>query len=179
MAVATTPRGGIHRQVLVSHVDTALLVMGLDHDFQLRRLERYLALVRLSGVPAVLVLSKADAVAPQLAARRMAEAADVLPPHMVVLAYNLRQPAVAGALSAWLQPGQTRVLLGSSGAGKRTLANTLGQAHGVQVAQADWHCPRRRQPRPPHHHGAYPGATAGGRLHHRHPGAARAAAGRR
>ncbi|MBL8351161.1 MAG: ribosome small subunit-dependent GTPase A [Burkholderiaceae bacterium] len=113
------------RQVLVSNVDTALLVMGLDHDFQLRRLERYLALVRLSGVAAVLVLSKADTVTPELAARRLAEAAEVLPQRMPALALDLRQSTAAAALAPWLQPGRTLVLLGSSGAGKSTLANTL------------------------------------------------------
>ena len=134
------PRAGVQRQALVSNVDTALLVMGLDHDFQLRRLERYLALVQLAGgeagVAAVLVLSKADTVPPTLAARRLAEAADILPPRMPALALDMRQPGAAGALSAWLQPGQTLVLLGSSGAGKSTLANTLVQAHG-QLAGRD------------------------------------------
>ncbi len=123
-------RGGVQRQALVSNVDTALLVMGLDHDFQLRRLERYLALVELAGVPAVLLLSKADTVPPELAARRLAEAADVLPPRMPALALDMRQPQVAEALAVWLRPGQTLVLLGSSGAGKSTLANSLLAAHG-------------------------------------------------
>ena len=128
-------RAGVLRQALVSNVDTALLVMGLDHDFQLRRLERYLALVQLAAVPAVLVLSKADTVDPALAARRLAEAADILPARMPALALDLRQPAVAGALAAWLQPGRTLVLLGSSGAGKSTLANSLVQAHGLQAGR--------------------------------------------
>jgi len=128
-------RAGVQRQALVSNVDTALLVMGLDHDFHLRRLERYLALAQLAGVAAVLVLSKADTVAPALAARRLAEAADVLPARMPALALDLRQPQAAGALSGWLQTGQTLVLLGSSGAGKSTLANTLVQAHGLPAGR--------------------------------------------
>ncbi|MDO9286528.1 MAG: ribosome small subunit-dependent GTPase A [Aquabacterium sp.] len=130
---ANDARGGIHRQVLVSNVDTALLVMGLDHDFQLRRLERYLALVRLAGVAAVLVLSKADTVTPELAARRLAEAGEVLPAGMPVLAMDVRQGSAATALAAWLQPGQTLVLLGSSGAGKSTLANSLTLAFSGQA----------------------------------------------
>lgn len=139
----SSQRAGVQRQALVSNVDTALLVMGLDHDFQLRRLERYLALVQLAGgaqqMAAVLVLSKADTVPPELAARRLAEAAEVLPPRSPALALDLRQPQVAGALAAWLRPGQTLVLLGSSGAGKSTLANSLLAAHGAadQVAGRD------------------------------------------
>lgn len=52
-------RGAARRQVLVANVDTAFLVMGLDRDFNLRRLERYLALAHLAAVPAVLLLTKA------------------------------------------------------------------------------------------------------------------------
>ena len=53
-------RDKVTRVVLVSNVDTALLVMGLDGDYNLRRLERYVALVRLAGIAAVVVLTKAD-----------------------------------------------------------------------------------------------------------------------
>lgn len=129
-------RGTAQRQVLVSNVDTALLVMGLDHDFQLRRLERYLALVRLSGVAPVLVLSKADTVAPERVARCLAQVADLLPQRTPALALDMRDDQAAGALAAWLQPGQTLVLLGSSGAGKSTLANTLARAHGAPAGDA-------------------------------------------
>ena len=92
--------GTAQRQVLVSNVDTALLVMGLDHDFQLRRLERYLALARLSGVAAVLVLSKADTVAPELAAQRLAQVADLLPQRLPALALDLRDDQAAAAVRA-------------------------------------------------------------------------------
>lgn len=129
-------QGTAQRQVLVSNVDTALLVMGLDHDFQLRRLERYLALVQLAGVAAVLVLSKADTVPPERVAQRLAQVADLLPQRMPALALDLRDDPAAAALSPWLQPGQTLVLLGSSGAGKSTLANTLVRAFGAARADA-------------------------------------------
>ncbi len=128
-------RASTQRQVLVSNVDTALLVMGLDQDFQLRRLERYLALVQLAGVAAVLVLSKADTLPASQLARRLAEASALLPPDWPVLALDLRQPTAARALAPWLQPGQTLVLLGSSGAGKSTLANSLLLAYSGAAAQ--------------------------------------------
>ena len=121
------------RQALVSNVDTALLVMGLDADFNLRRLERYLALVQLAGVAAVLVLSKADTVLPAQQAQRLAQARAVLPLGMAVLALDLRRPAAAEHLAPWLGRGQTLVLLGSSGAGKTTLANTLGTAVSARL----------------------------------------------
>ena len=51
------------RHAVVSNVDRALIVMGLDDDFNLRRLERYLTLVHASGVAALVVLTKADLLA--------------------------------------------------------------------------------------------------------------------
>ena len=134
-------RGGVQRQVLVSNVDTALLVMGLDADFNPRRLERYLALARLADVAAVLVLSKADTLDAVLAAQRLAQARALLPAGMAALMLDLRQPPAALALAPWLHPGRTLVLLGSSGAGKSTLANTLLQATASTPADPPDHTP--------------------------------------
>ncbi|WP_374354857.1 ribosome small subunit-dependent GTPase A [Chitinimonas sp.] len=127
------------RQPLVSNVDTALLVMGLDHDFNLRRLERYAALVRSAGVAAVVVLSKVDTCAD--AAAKQQQVQDRLPASVPVLAINGLDPASVAQLDPWLGAGQTLVLLGSSGAGKSTLTNTLtagsaGQSTGA-VREAD------------------------------------------
>lgn len=116
-------REKVERVVLASNVDTALLVMGLDHDFNLRRLERYLALVRLAGVGAVVVLSKADLCVDL--ARRLRDAQTLVPAGVEVLALDSLHDDVASQLAPWLAPGQTLVLLGSSGAGKSTLANAL------------------------------------------------------
>lgn len=118
-------RGSPRRQVLVANVDVALLVMGLDHDFNLRRLERYLALARLASVDAMLVLTKADLVDPVQVARRHVQASEVMPAGMAVAVVDGRTPDAAEALAPWLIPGRTLVLLGSSGAGKSTLTNTL------------------------------------------------------
>jgi ribosome biogenesis GTPase len=130
-------RGAGQRQALVSNIDTALLVMGLDGDFQPRRLERYLGLLQSAGVAPVLVLSKADTVVPTLRAQRQAEAAALLPPHTPVLALDTRQASTAAALADWLQPGRTLVLLGSSGAGKSSLANTLASSRAGLPETAD------------------------------------------
>jgi ribosome biogenesis GTPase len=125
--------GRSQRQVIVSHVDTALLVMGLDHDFNLRRLERYLALVRLAGVLPVVVLTKADLCEAPQVPRRAAEVQRLLPPGGAVVAVDGRGGAAREALRPWLQRGQTLALLGSSGAGKSTLTNTLTLAEGAQA----------------------------------------------
>ena len=115
------------RHAVVSNVDTALLVMGLDDDFNPRRLERYLALVQGSGVLPVVVLTKADIAAPrpEPLEARLAELRERISTSLDVIAVNATHPAAARSLAPYLHGGQTVVLLGSSGAGKSTLTNTL------------------------------------------------------
>ena len=111
------------RRVLVSNVDTALIVMGLDGDFNPRRVERYLALAQGAGVWPVIVLTKLDCVS------NPHEAIDALrqriPRATPIEAVNATAAAAAATLAPYLGTGQTAVLLGSSGAGKSTLTNTL------------------------------------------------------
>ncbi len=115
------------RHPVVSNVDWALLVMGLDDDFNLRRLERYLALVHGSGITPVVVLTKADVLVdmPDELPARLGAVRARASAHVDVLAVNATVPAAAEALAPYLGVGQTLVLLGSSGAGKSTLTNTL------------------------------------------------------
>lgn len=117
-------RDKVQRQVIVANVDVALIVMGLDHDFNLRRLERYLAALRLAEVEVLVVLSKADQC--DDVAARLDAVATVAPGSVPVLALNaLDVPATQALLSPWCGPGQTLVAVGSSGAGKSTLTNAL------------------------------------------------------
>jgi ribosome biogenesis GTPase len=112
---------------VVSNVDTALLLMGLDDDFNPRRLERYLALVHDDAIVPVVVLTKADLAAStqDALAERLALLDGRVPPGVEVFAVNATDASAARALHGYLGPGQTLVLLGSSGAGKSTLTNTL------------------------------------------------------
>ncbi|WP_035823468.1 ribosome small subunit-dependent GTPase A [Janthinobacterium sp. RA13] len=111
------------RQLLASNVDTALLVMGLDEDFNPRRLERYLSIVLAAQVSPVVVLSKAD-VADDVPGK-LAQLRQRLPPHVPLFAIDTRHAYDVAILAPWLNAGQTLVLLGSSGAGKSSLTNTL------------------------------------------------------
>lgn len=115
-----TPSGS---QVLASNVDTALLLMGLDNDFNPRRMERYIALVRACGVAPVMVLTKPDigsAVEDRIAQLRQRIPEDVPLLHLIP-----SEQLDTGMLAPWLGAGQTLVLLGSSGVGKSTLTNAL------------------------------------------------------
>jgi ribosome biogenesis GTPase len=109
-------------QVLAANVDTVFLVMGLDGDFNPRRLERALVLAWESGAEAVVLLNKAD-LCPEAEARRVEiEAVAAGVPVRVIAA---KPGAGLDALGPWLAPGRTVALLGSSGAGKSTLVNRL------------------------------------------------------
>lgn len=117
--------GDGRRHPVVSNVDTALLVMGLDDDYNPRRLERFLTLVQTQGVVPVVVLTKADAVPTARIEQALAELRERLSAGLEMLALDGRDPANAQALAPWLGMGQTLVMLGSSGAGKSTLTNAL------------------------------------------------------
>ena len=127
-------RDKVSRVVIVSNVDTALLVMGLDADFNLRRLERFVALVQMAQVTPLVVLSKSD-LCPD-PAERLAAVQAVLPAGAAVVAVNALDPTCGPVLHAWTSTGQTLVLLGSSGAGKSTLTNTL-MGHSLALTGAN------------------------------------------
>ena len=124
------PAGG--RQGLVANIDTALIVMGLDHDFNLRRLDRFLVLAHSADARVVVVLTKADGCAdPASAIARVRTHLGDARDDVAVLAVDGRASAAATALAPWLVRGATLVTLGSSGAGKTTLTNTLTGATSV------------------------------------------------
>ncbi len=110
-------------QVLAANVDVAFVVMGLDGDFNLRRLERYLAVAWSGGSTPVILLNKAD-MAPDLDGVRVA--AEAVAPGVEVRTLSaLTGEGVAGIAADHLPPGRTAVVLGSSGVGKSTLVNAL------------------------------------------------------
>jgi len=118
------PAGG--RQGLVANIDVALIVMGLDGDFNLRRLDRFLVLAHSADARVMVVLTKADACTdPAGAIARVRTHLGDARDDVAVLAVDGRHPEAADALAPWLVRGTTLVTLGSSGAGKTTLTNTL------------------------------------------------------
>lgn len=120
------PNGG-GEQVLASNVDLIVIVMGLDGDYNLRRLERYLVLAAASGAPAMIALNKVDVCAEWPA--RLADVRAVTHDVLALSAHESVAP-IAEAIR-----GRTTVLLGSSGAGKSTIVNgLLGEPR--QVTQA-------------------------------------------
>jgi ribosome biogenesis GTPase len=117
-------RAGISsdEQVLAANVDAAFLLAGLDDDFSLRRLERYITTAWDSGAEPVVVLTKADLCPDVGDALLQVESVAIGVP-----VYPLSNVTGVGVdeLTPQLQPGRTVVLLGSSGVGKSTLLNRL------------------------------------------------------
>jgi ribosome biogenesis GTPase len=116
-----TPWLKAEEHVLVANVDTVLIVSGLDHDHNPRRLERYLVAAWDSGADPVVVLTKLDACDDPT---KIAEAEAVAFGVPVIAMSNVTGEGLAD-VRALLAPARTFVLLGSSGVGKSTLANGL------------------------------------------------------
>ncbi|HSF15323.1 MAG TPA: ribosome small subunit-dependent GTPase A [Vicinamibacteria bacterium] len=107
-------------QVVAANLDMVLLVMGLDGDFNPRRVERYLAAIRESGASPIVVLNKSDL--PTGCSEHALRSVTLGVP--VVTLSALTGVGLDG-IHAHLQPRKTAVLVGSSGAGKSTLINRL------------------------------------------------------
>ena len=119
-------------QLIAANVDTLLLVTSANQDFNIARLERYLALAAEAEVTPVLVITKADLagdVSTYVAQARRLMAG------LVVEAFDARGSEAAACLAPWFTPGQTLALVGTSGVGKSTIVNSLSGA-ALQETQA-------------------------------------------
>lgn len=109
-------------QVLAANVDVAFVVAGLDHDLDLRRIERFLAIIREGAVEPVVVLNKADiADDPSGHLGRVRAVAGDAP----VVVSSATGGTGLEAIRSLIGPGRTACLLGSSGVGKSSLTNAL------------------------------------------------------
>jgi ribosome biogenesis GTPase len=109
-------------QIVAANIDTVFLTTGLDADFNLRRIERYLVTAWESGAQPVVLLTKADlSDDPDARVREVEAVASGAPVH----ATSARRNHGLDILGQYLGPGRTVALLGSSGVGKSTLINRL------------------------------------------------------
>jgi ribosome biogenesis GTPase len=119
-------------QVLAANVDVVLLLTGLDDDFSIRRLERYLATAWESGAEPVVVLTKTDLCAD--VAEHVLEAEGVAIGVPVLPVSNVTGEGIE-AVDAYVRPGRTAVLLGSSGVGKSSLLNRLAGQELMRIGE--------------------------------------------
>lgn len=112
----------VEEQVIAANVDVALILMGLDADYNLRRLERYLTLAYQSGTRPVVLLTKAGLCEERdLRTLDVERVAGPIPVHAIDVLLNIAPEAAR----AYVPRGTTAALLGSSGVGKSTLTNYL------------------------------------------------------
>ncbi|GIP17434.1 putative ribosome biogenesis GTPase RsgA 1 [Paenibacillus montaniterrae] len=112
----------IKEQTVAANFDYVFIMQSLNHDFNRRRIERYLAQAWQSGAIPVVILTKADLiadVAEYVAQVEKIAVGATVHPISVKTGYGME------ALANYLKKGKTIVFLGSSGVGKSSLANTL------------------------------------------------------
>ena len=108
-------------QVVAANIDTVFICMSLNQDFNLRRLERYIAVAWDSGATPAIVLTKADLC--QDTSEKIAEAESVSAGVDIIVTSSKEEDI--DSLSQYLVSGKTYAFIGSSGVGKSTLINTL------------------------------------------------------
>lgn len=116
------PGTGREVQLIAANVDSVFVVTSCNQDFNLARLERYVALAFEAEVEPVIVLTKADLASdPAEYARQAATVSAAVP----VVALNALGDAARTLMAPWCRTGRTVAFLGSSGVGKSTLVNAL------------------------------------------------------
>lgn len=109
-------------QLIAANVDTVFIVCSLNDDFNLSRIERYLALAHEAEVEPVIVLSKADLCDNTDELKSQVKKLD---PLLAIETVNGLEIESASKLMTWCKEGQTLAFIGSSGVGKSTLVNAL------------------------------------------------------
>ena len=119
-----TPGKKIDFQLIAANIDVAFIVQSLDTNYNLRRLERYLVMVKESNIEPVVLLSKSDLLDAENIANRIAEIHRIMP-SLHVQPFSNENESGLKKIKDLLAPRQTYCLLGSSGVGKTTLLNNL------------------------------------------------------
>ena len=109
-------------QVVAANIDTVFLCMSLNNDFNLRRLERYLAATWESGAAPVVVLTKADLC--EDVSSKQAEV-ETITMGVPILTTSAMDTDGYGQIMPYITEGRTVAFVGSSGVGKSTLINCL------------------------------------------------------
>ena len=108
------------KQIFAANVDIAFVLLALDNDFSVERLNRFLFQLSVHKIKPVVVLNKADKTDDLESYTSQLESLDV--PIVVTIATDTSS---TDELAAFIKPGHTAILLGSSGVGKSTLTNKL------------------------------------------------------
>ena len=117
-------------QLIAANIDTAFIVTSCNADYNIARLERYVALAFDADVTPVILLTKPDLcedTAP------FVDQARSLSDLLEIVLINAKSPEAAELLAPWCKSGQTVAFLGSSGVGKSTLSNALAGSDAIET----------------------------------------------
>jgi ribosome biogenesis GTPase / thiamine phosphate phosphatase len=128
-----TPGAKFEKQVLAANIDYALIVQGLDRDFNVMRLERYIVQISACNIIPIVVLNKADVVAD--VTTFIAEIEKLKRGCSIFVCSTLTGQGIAGLLKEVFLPAKTYIMIGSSGVGKSSLLNAISK-NDIQIVGA-------------------------------------------
>jgi ribosome biogenesis GTPase len=114
----------VEYQMIAANVDFVIIVQSCHYDFNLKRLERYLVMVRDGGATPYVLLTKIDLVGQEVLAAQLAQIKSAGVTAQVLTLSNVTREGI-DALKGVLSPNKTYCFVGSSGVGKSTLINGL------------------------------------------------------
>ncbi|MGO2236761.1 MAG: ribosome small subunit-dependent GTPase A [Marinomonas sp.] len=117
------------RQLIAANLDYLFIVTSANSDFNLKRLERYLAMAYESNIEPVIVLNKIDLT------DKVDDYLDQIRGLKVhnLVSISMLEPNSLLSLNHYLKAGTTIAMVGSSGVGKSSLINALFN-HVVELA---------------------------------------------
>ncbi|MFS4582768.1 ribosome small subunit-dependent GTPase A [Phaeobacter sp. C3_T13_0] len=117
-------------QLIAANIDTMFVVTSCNADFNVARLERFIAMAFDADVTPVIVLTKVDLCDDSetyvTQAKTISDLVEVVP-------LNAKSETARDAFAPWVRAGQTVAFLGTSGVGKSTLTNALGQGLEIET----------------------------------------------
>ncbi|MGJ8537091.1 MAG: ribosome small subunit-dependent GTPase A [Parasphingopyxis sp.] len=117
-------------QLIAANIDTVFIVSSCNQDFNVARLERYIALAFEADITPVVILTKADLVSE---VQSYVDRASAISELISVVTLDARGDEPREKLKDWCKPGQTVAFLGSSGVGKSTLTNALAGMQSIET----------------------------------------------
>ena len=121
------------KQIIATNIDYAFIIQGIDHDFNINRLERYLAICKAGNVEPIILLSKIDLISPEDLQTKID---DIKLRHSNVSVIPFSNISKSGyeQITAKLLKTKTYCIIGSSGVGKSTLINNLSETELMKTS---------------------------------------------
>ncbi len=129
----------IEEQIIATNMDIVFVVQGLDNNFNLRRLERFLVIAAQSGAVPVILLSKTDLLS-QEQLKTMLHEVQTISDTVTTISYSAKTLVHVDEIKKLITPDSTVCFIGSSGSGKSTLINRLigrDKLHTQEVRESD------------------------------------------